>query len=139
MKKLSLLTLIFMLIFPIWGRGGVDAEAEALDIATLTEGQYIPYTVADWAQNQDKKRVLFFHAAWCPTCRAAQVGILENYTLFSPDTVVFKIDYDNSKELKRTYNVTQQHTFVITDEDDNAIAKWYGGDAERIAEEIGKF
>ena len=138
MKKLFLFTIIFMLIYSIWGRGRIDEEAEALDIASLTEGKYIPYSVENREQNADKKRVLFFHAAWCPTCRAAQKGILENYTLLNTDTIVFKIDYDDSKDLKKKYNVTKQHTFVVIDENDNAIVKWYGGDAEKIAEEMNK-
>jgi len=138
MKKLLLFVIFFMLTFSIWGRGGIDPEAEALDIASLTEGKYIPYTLESWAMNEDKIRVLFFHAAWCPTCRAAQVGILENYTLLNPDTLVFKIDYDNSKDLKKKYKVTKQHTFVITDKNDKVIVKWYGGDAERVAEEVEK-
>lgn len=125
-----------MLSFSVWGTGWIDEAAEALDIATLTEGTYIPYSQENWENNSDKIRVLFFHAAWCPTCRRAQVHIMKEYSILTSDTVVLKTNFDTYNDLKTFYNVTKQHTYVIVDESGNVLRKWYGGNTERIAEEI---
>ena len=136
-KSLIFLTMILFSVI-LWARGGVDAEAEALDIATVTEGKYVWFSDEEWENNSDKNRVLFFHAAWCPTCRQAQKEIIETYAQLDDNTVIFKIDYDNSKELKRKYGVTKQHTFVIADGNSEALAKWYGGSTLEINDQLNK-
>ena len=138
MKKSLLVTGLILLGVVLWGRGRVDAEAEALDIAALTEGTFIWYSESDWEDNADKTRVLFFHAAWCPTCRGAQKNILENYAQLNENAVIFKTDYDSKTELKEKYGITKQHTFVITDENGEPISIWYGGDIEEINEKIDR-
>ena len=39
---------------------------------------------------------------------------------------LLKTDYDSSKDLKKKYSVTYQHTFVQVDKDGNQIKKWNG-------------
>ncbi|WP_298748395.1 thioredoxin family protein [uncultured Serinicoccus sp.] len=68
--------------------------------------------------------VLFFHADWCPDCRATDeslttVGLPEGLT-------VVKVDFDERTDLRQTYGVTQQHTFVQVDADGEEIATWTG-------------
>lgn len=79
-----------------------------------------------------KKAVIFFHAAWCPTCKAANSDILENLSQIPEDVVIFKTDYDTSTALKQQYGITTQHTFVYLDADQSAIKKWYGGGVKEI-------
>ena len=57
--------------------------------------------------------VLFFHAPWCPDCRATEQSLT---TAGMPDGLtVVKVDYDSMTDLKQKYGITQQHTFVAVD------------------------
>lgn len=76
---------------------------------------------------QIKKRVLFFHASWCPTCKVANQEFTNNFNNIPIDIVVFKTDYDNESALKQKYGITYQHTFVYVDGDGDELAKWNGG------------
>lgn len=68
-----------------------------------TTGIYTTYSASavESALASGKKVVLFFHAPWCPSCKSAD-SKLSQETL-SPDTIVFKTDYDSNVELKRKY------------------------------------
>ncbi len=68
--------------------------------------------------------VLFFSAAWCPTCQAS-VESLDRDGVPAGLTVV-KVDFDSQTELKRTHGVTVQHTYVQVDESGTSLAKWTG-------------
>lgn len=93
-----------------------------------TEAQYLAYTKAAFDAAVDKKRVLFFHAAWCPTCKAADAKFLSGTGRLPSDAVIFKVNYDTEMELKKKYGITYQHTYVYVDAQGNEIAKWNGGD-----------
>jgi thiol-disulfide isomerase/thioredoxin len=71
------------------------------------------------------KTVLFFHASWCPSCRAADSGI--NADKIPEGLSILKVDYDNSTDLKKKYEVLSQHTFVQVDKNGNMLGKWAGG------------
>lgn len=69
-------------------------------------------TLAECEASEDCKsseRVLFFHAPWCPSCKATEESL--SMTAPSGFTVV-KVDYDTQTDLKKKYGITQQHTFV---------------------------
>ena len=88
----------------------------------------------NYEDNSDKKRVLFFHANWCPTCKAADADFNSNLSEIPGGVVVIKTDYDNEDELKEKYGITYQHTFVQVDENGDEVTKWNGGGtAELIA------
>lgn len=70
-----------------------------------------------------KKVALFFHASRCPSCRSLDKDINASLDELPENTVVFKIDYDTSSELKKKYAVTSQHTIVTIDADMNMIQK----------------
>lgn len=85
---------------------------------------------------QGKKVVLFFHAPWCPYCRAAEQAFTTNMKNIPGNAVVLKVDYDSSTELKKMYAVTTQHTFVQIDANGKQITKWIGGDIKELAANI---
>lgn len=66
--------------------------------------------------------VLFFHAAWCPSCRAADSAI--SAETIPSNLTIFKTDFDSETELRKKYGVVTQHTFVQIDADGNEINKW---------------
>ncbi len=73
-----------------------------------------------------QKVALFFAASWCPTCRALDASINSNLSSIPQDTLIVKVDYDNSEELKKKYSVTVQHTTVLIDREMNFVSKKLG-------------
>lgn len=75
-------------------------------------GIYTDYSSDALAKSSDTT-LLFFHAPWCPQCRAVDAdikadGVPENVT-------VLKVDYDSRQDLRQKYGVTLQTTFVSVD------------------------
>lgn len=66
--------------------------------------------------------VIFFHASWCPSCTAAEEGILAGD--IPEDLIILKADFDTQLELRKKYRVVAQHTFVAVDADGELISKW---------------
>lgn len=76
------------------------------------------------ASRAGTKVVYFFHAPWCPTCRATEKAIARGGI---PDGLTLvKVDFDSEVDLRRTYGVTTQHTFVQVDASGAEVAKWTG-------------
>ncbi len=70
--------------------------------------------------------VLYFHANWCPTCRALDADITSHLKDIPANLTILKVDYDNSVDLKKKYGVTYQHTMVEVDANGTLIKKWTG-------------
>ncbi|UWF78299.1 MULTISPECIES: thioredoxin family protein [Microbacterium] len=65
-------------------------------------------------------KVLFFHASWCPQCRALDeelrsAGVPDGMT-------VFKVDYDDRVDLRQKYGVTRQTTVVYVDDEGRKLS-----------------
>lgn len=89
------------------------------------QGVYTNYSEAVLA-NATGKRVLFFHAPWCPQCRSIESGIK---TQGIPDGyTVIKVDYDSNQDLRKKYGVTLQTTFVSLDENAESTGKYVAYD-----------
>jgi thioredoxin 1 len=94
---------------------------------TENVSRYRDFSVANFDAAKGKKRVYFFHASWCPTCKAANTEFTNNLDSIPEDVILFKTDYDTNSELKKQYAITYQHTFVLVDENGKEIKKWNGG------------
>jgi thiol-disulfide isomerase/thioredoxin len=99
---------------------------DKVDVA-LKSGSYEAFSAEKIARVEDGNVVLFFHASWCPSCRALNTSIETNPKSIPEDLTIFKTDYDKETELKKKYGVTTQHTLVQVDTDGNLIKKWSGG------------
>lgn len=95
--------------------------------ATTQSSRYVTYAKEVFEQAKDKKRVYYFHAPWCPTCRPADAEFQANNQNIPEDVMLFKTDYDSSGDLKKQYAITYQHTFVLVDENGIEVKKWNGG------------
>ncbi len=84
--------------------------ADSNEISTITAG----------------KRVLFFHASWCPTCHALDSDIRAHSALIPEDLRIVKVDFDKETALRKKYGVTLQHTLVQIDKNGDEIAQWNG-------------
>ncbi len=90
-------------------------------------GPYEAYEPQKVSLAETNDVVLFFHASWCPSCRALNSDIEKNLALIPSGKIILKIDYDKEIELKKKYGVTTQHTLVQVDKDGNSLKKWSGG------------
>lgn len=97
-------------------------------------GEYMDYSAATAAAEsaEGHKVVLFFHAPWCPFCKAADTAFKAKLDQIPANVVVLKTDYDSNTALKQKYGVTYQHTFVQIDKDGNLVTKWNGGDLANL-------
>lgn len=99
---------------------------------------YMPYSKTVLSETTDGKRVLFFYANWCPTCRPVDQSLVQEYKRLPDNTTVIRVNYNDSdtdsdeKELARKYGITYQHTFVQIDSGGNEIAKWNGGGIDQL-------
>jgi thioredoxin 1 len=96
------------------------------DAAAMAPGAYL--TLAEYqsemAQREGTAVVYFFHAPWCPTCRATEESVTTDGV--PAGLTIVKVDFDSETDLRQQYGVTQQHTFVQVDPDGNELAKWTG-------------
>ena len=99
----------------------IEEVVEEAPVAASGNGTYKNYV---WAPG--KESVLFFSAAWCPSCVAADKNFKAETSL-SIDTDILKVDYDSNKDLRDKYGVTSQHTFVLIDAEGNLVKKMAGG------------
>ncbi len=92
----------------------------------MSKTGYIAYSAEALASNSMGKNIIFFHAPWCPTCKAVNADITTNASKIPAGTNILKADYDTSTDLKKKYGVTQQHTFVVVDGQGTLISKSQG-------------
>lgn len=100
--------------------------------AGKTVARYLPYTKAAFDAARGMKRVLFFHATWCPSCRGANADIMKKLGEIPGNVVIFKADYDKETALKKQYGIVSQHSFVLADSSGKALKKWSGGKLSTI-------
>jgi thiol-disulfide isomerase/thioredoxin len=92
-----------------------EASADTMDDADAApaEGAYLDYEDGAIEATAGPK-ALFFHATWCPKCRALDDDLK---TQGAPDGLtVFKVDYDSRTDLRQQYGVTLQTTIVFVDD-----------------------
>ncbi|MBD3269980.1 redoxin domain-containing protein, partial [Candidatus Peregrinibacteria bacterium] len=79
---------------------------------------------------------LFFHAEWCPVCRAMEANIEENEDQIPADVALLKVDYDTEEELKQEYGITQQSVWVLLDAEGNEVARNPGVNFDSLVEDL---
>lgn len=109
---------------PVPGSDTPEAIVESVEVSA---GSYVAYSPEKIAMAATGDVVLFFHASWCPSCKALNSDIEKNASAIPAGVTILKTDYDKETELKKKYGVTTQHTLVQVDKDGNLIKKWSGG------------
>jgi thioredoxin 1 len=89
-------------------------------------GAFVMASENDIASIRNDKRVLFFHASWCSTCKALASDIESNASDIPAGVTIAQVDYDDATDLRQKYGVTVQHTLVQIDDAGNEIATWSG-------------
>lgn len=103
---------------------------------TKVGGSFENYAPEKISLAKNGEVVLFFHASWCPYCRAAESDINENVSQIPDGLHILKTDYDKEIALRQKYGVTYQHTFVQVDSSGDLVKKWSG--SETLDEIIAK-
>ncbi len=116
---------------PTYGEGMMKKD-------NVTSGQYIPFSKGVLDTVTDKKRVLFFYANWCPTCKPADEDFTNKVNNIPQDVVIVRVNYNDTdtdqdeKDLAKKYGITYQHTYVQIDAAGNEVKKWNGGKLEEL-------
>lgn len=111
----------------------VDAPEAATDLP-LAAGRYTDYSADAVAVAGYDTTVLFFHASWCPECRAFEQAI--NDSTIPGGVQILKVDYDSSVDLRQEYGVTLQSTFVSVTDDGTEVSQWVGYGKDKSVEAI---
>lgn len=93
--------------------------------APVAAGKYVDYSPTVIAETPGTK-VLFFHAPWCPQCRALEKSIEEGQ--IPENTTIIKVDYDTNQRLRQEYGVTIQTTLVRVDDQAKLVKKYVAYD-----------
>lgn len=97
------------------------SSSKSDDAKSTNKGTYVIYTDDIIAATAGTK-ILFFHAPWCPQCRALHTDI--NASKIPDGVTIIKVDYDSHQDLRQKYGVTLQTTFVRVDDDGELIEKY---------------
>jgi len=97
------------------------------DDTVVMKGNYETYSAEKLARADTGKVILFFHASWCPTCRAHDSEIMKNLESIPGGVHILKLNFDTETELRKKYGVTVQHTLVQVNSSGDQITKWSGG------------
>ncbi len=112
------------------------------NVTDINTSRYLGYSKTILDQAVDKRRVLFFYASWCPTCKSAEADFEKNSSKIPEDVVVIRVNYNDpetdgeEKDLAKKYGITYQHTFVQIDTKGEEITKWNGGQTDELIANI---
>ncbi len=120
-KKIPLLILIagFALVgCSFLANNETDTEqAENETLSTGLPGRYEEYSPELFSELQgNEKFLLFFHADWCPLCRALEAKIKNDIGVLNGRTVL-EADYDIELDLRKEYSVLAQVTVIFFNAD----------------------
>jgi thiol-disulfide isomerase/thioredoxin len=96
--KIFRILLLFILAFPVC--------ANALEFVN-----YNGKSLAD-SITAGKKTLVWFHAAWCATCKAQEL-VLAKIPKNENQTYIIKVDFDTETKLRRELKVPTQSTFLV--------------------------
>ena len=95
-----------------------------------------PYTAegVKAAMEEGKTILLFFHAPWCPVCKAQEPKIQAQLNGAHKNIVAFKVDYDSNKTLRKELDVDKQSTLILYQGTKEVARLSYKSDDASIAE-----
>lgn len=119
MKRLMLMAVIGAVMVLAAGvsaqTGQMGQMAPAKPDAMMMKNEFKPFTKEAYAKAmaEGKTTLVFFHAPWCPVCRAQEPKVLAHLNDTAKDVVAFKVDYDSNVELRKEMKVDKQSTLIL--------------------------
>lgn len=104
----------------------------------MAGSRYVEYSRLRLDSSSGNRRVLFFYASWCPTCKPADANFRKNISKIPEDVALIRVNYNDSetdqeeKDLAKKYGITYQHTFVQIDATGKEVTKWNGGQIDEL-------
>lgn len=117
-------------------------EGEKMMDEKMTDSRYVQYSKFALDSASGNRRVLFFYASWCPTCKPADASFTQNVSKIPEDLTLIRVNYNDpetdqeEKNLAKKYGITYQHTLVQIDSNGREVAKWNGGQIDELLSNI---
>ncbi len=108
----------------------------------MASSRYVQYSKSALDSASNNRRILFFYASWCPTCKPADTNFTKNESKIPEDVTLIRVNYNDpetdqeEKELAKQYGITYQHTFVQIDNSGKEVTKWNGGQINELLSNI---
>ncbi len=121
--------------------GGAAGDDKMMD-DTKTGSGYVQYSKKALDSASGGRRVLFFYASWCPTCKPADASFTQNASKIPDDMTLIRVNYNDpetdqeEKGLAKKYGITYQHTYVQIDSSGKEVTKWNGGQIDELLSKI---
>ncbi len=132
--------IIGIMLVIAFGRNTASENANKqspLDNESAQATNYVTYSPENLKNAQEKgQTILYFWAVWCPTCKVLDVDLRARGSELPSDVTILQVNYDTEGELKKRYGITQQHTLVQIDKDENEVHKWIGGGIDTIKQQL---
>ncbi|NHA66529.1 thioredoxin family protein [Phycicoccus flavus] len=105
---------------------GASPATDDAGADSAAPGAYVTYEdyEADPGAHAGTTVVYFFHAPWCPSCRATEEAVRTSGV--PAGLTLVKVDFDSATALRQEYGVTTQHTFVQVAPDGSGLKTWTG-------------
>ncbi|MBI4004686.1 hypothetical protein HY358_00955 [Candidatus Roizmanbacteria bacterium] len=114
-----------------------DSKTSSQPQVLMNRNNYVEYSQATVLTAQNNGRVLLFFAApWCGTCSALDDEIKQKSSQLPENLTIVKVNYDTAHDLKKRYQVTQQHTLVQIDKNGDEVTKWIGGNFDALVQNL---
>lgn len=90
--------------------------AQGGQMGQMMANEFKPFTKQAYSEAMaaGKTTIVFFHAPWCPVCRAQEPKVLARLNGDFKHVVAFKVDYDTNQELRREMKVDRQSTLILS-------------------------